>query len=267
MKLSEYVTQGEFIGLRSTYFKEVMKEFPEAREEELALALKHLHPQKNEVILEVGAGNGFFTRSIAKCINPSILVALDPSIEQLEDLTHLNGENICIMQGGADFLPLDHELLQDASFDAIWSGGGSFHHVFDKTKAFHHFYKLLKPSGRLVISDVFAGSNLAKYFDSEVAKYCATGHEVSFLSKEFADSLCHIAGFQEPKLYDATIHLKFAQKEDIGNFLFKIHAMIKTSPEECLKKAEKILGIDYINGLYCLKWPLSVCVSYKRGLS
>jgi arsenite methyltransferase len=252
----------EFSGLRSSYFKEIMFEFPKAREEELDLALHYLQPQVGESILETGAGSGFFTEAIAQHISPSILVASDPSAEQLEALRYLKRDNISIVEGGADTLPLKHPLLRSCCFDAIWSGG-SFHHVRNKAIAFDHFYALLKPGGRLVISDVFAGSDLAKHFDLEVAKYCVTGHEVSFLSKEFTDSLCHLSGFQKPEFHDALITWKFARKEDIGHFLYKIHAMIKTTPESCLKNAERILGIKYKNGFYHLNWPLTVAISYK----
>src|SRR5579862_23718 len=179
----------EFTGLRSQYFKEIMREFPHARQEELQLALEHLQPKKGESILEIGAGSGFFSKAIAEHVYPSHLVVSDPSAEQLEEIG--NQKNISIVKGGADSLPLDHPSLPESGFDAIWSGG-SFHHIRNKFLAFTHFHQLLKPGGRLVISDVFAGSNLAKHFDLEVAKYCVTGHEVSFLSKEFADSLCYL---------------------------------------------------------------------------
>ena len=46
--------------------------------------------------------------------------------------------------------------------------------------------------------------------------------------------------------------------------MYKIHAMTKTIPEECLRGAEEILGITRENGKYCLNWPMKVLV-VKRG--
>jgi SAM-dependent methyltransferase len=251
----------EFVGIRSAYYIESMKEKPDARDEEQLLCLKHLKPQPGETILETGAGGGFFTEIIAEAIYPGQLIATDPSSEQLASINHL--PNIQFITTGADTLTNSSPLLKENTFDAVWSGA-SFHHVPNKTAAFKNYYSLLKPGGRLVITDVFAGTKLAKHFDLEVAKYCATGHEVAFLTKEFADSLCYIAGFQKPTFYDGTIQWKFESKADIGIFLYKLHAMIKTTPERCLEHAEKILGVKYKDGLYRLNWPLTVLTTYKR---
>ncbi len=252
----------EFSGLRSSYFNEVMLEFPRARAEELSLALHHLQPKPGESILEIGAGTGFFSEAISQRISPSFLIASDPSPEQLHALAEKNVENIQLVPSAVDALPLQHFLLPPCSFDAIWSGG-SFHHVHNKTAAFQNFYTLLKPGGRVVIADILVGSDLARHFDLEVAKYCITGHEVSFLSKEFAHSLCHNAGFQEPEFHDICITWNFENKIDIGKFLYKIHAMTKSTPEACLFNAERILGVTYKNGMYCLNWPLTVFLVYK----
>lgn len=247
-------TSIEFIGIRSAYYREAMNEYPQARAEESELALHVLNPKSGECILEAGAGGGFFSLAIADRIYPGKLTATDPSLEQLESLAQFQRQNIEIAQGGADTLPAS---LQENCYDAIWSGG-AFHHVQNKTAAFLHFHRLLKNGGRLLISDVFSGSALARHFDLEVAKYCVTGHEVSFLSEAFADSLCYLAGFQKPRFVSKTIQWKFASKEDLGIFLYKIHAMTGTTPSECYKRAEDILGVEYKNGLYCLNWPLTI---------
>jgi len=255
------MTEAEFRGIRSRFYKEIMNEMPEARIEERDLALNSLKPVKGEKILEIGAGAGFFSLAIAKLIYPGTLIATDPSLEQLQGLAEC--QNIVSLAHGADALSVDTPNLEEASFDAIWSGG-SFHHVPNKTKAFHDFGRLLKPGGRVVISDVFFGSALSKHFDLEVAKYCITGHEVAFLSKEFANSLCFISGFEKPNFMDVTIHWRFKNREDVGFFLYKIHAMTKSSPEKCLERAAEILGVEYKEGYYCLNWPLTVMISYKK---
>lgn len=239
-----------------------MKEYPDAREEEGAFALRCLQPKSHERILEVGAGGGFFTQFIANALTSGTLIATDPSAEQLEDITHLKRSNIQILAASADVLPIGVGSLQKESFDAIWSGG-SFHHVPNKSRAFSQFFSLLKKGGRLVILDVFSGSNLAKHFDLEVAKYCVTGHEVAFLSEAFADSLCFLSGFTKPAFYQETILWKFPTKRDLGVFIYNLHAMTARTPEECYEGAKAVLGIEEKTGQYCLRWPLTALVTYK----
>lgn len=256
------MTTAEFMGIRSQYYKEILQEMPQVRYEEREMMLKFLDPKPGEKILEIGAGSGYYSEHIAQAVFPEALVATDPSQEQLMDLKSSSKHNIQIVVAGADTLPVGQYPLIPASFDAVWAHG-CFHHVPNKTVSFQLLHSLLKPGGRVVISDVYAGSSLAKHFDLIVAKYCATGHEVAFLTEEFADSLCFLSSFEKPTFYEADIKLNFEKKEDIGTYIYKIHAMIKSTPEECLKNAEALLGIEYKNGFYRLNWPHVVLSTRK----
>jgi len=249
----------KFVGQRSKLYKEAMKEFPLAREEEGRIAMQFLQPKPHERILEIGAGSGYFSRLISDVLTDGQLIATDPSIDQLEEIIRLGRKNIQVVQTEADHLT---SHLPEETFDAIWCGG-SFHHIMDKTSTFFQFFKLLKKGGRVVILDVFAGTSLSQHFDQEVAKYCITGHEVSFLTAEFAGSLCYLTGFSPPKCAPQNVHWKFASMQDLGLFLYKIHCMTKTTPDLCAKSAEEILGITYQDNHYCLNWPLTVLTTYK----
>ena len=245
----------EFSGIRSKLYRECLREFPHARDEDIKVMKKYLAPKKNETILEIGAGSGFFSVILADLVEKIIVV--DPSEEQLQEVRDLNKKNIQIVADGAEALSLEKETV-----DAVWSFG-SLHHCFNKTKSFQNFANFLKNNGRLVIADVYHGSKLAKHFDTQVAKFCITGHEVAFWTDEFAKSLCFLTGFDKPQIHTLNISWKFKTKEKIGVFLYKIHAMTKTTPEECLKGAEQILGIKKKDGLYCLNWPMKIMISKK----
>jgi SAM-dependent methyltransferase len=258
------LTQAEFSGIRSQYYKEIMLEMPEARLEERKILMNHLSPKTNEKILEIGAGTGFYSQYIAQLIFPGTLIASDPSAELLSDIPIVPRQNIKVVIAGADTLPVGEDPLEPCSFDAVWAFG-CFHHVPDKTTSFKNLYLLLKPGGRVMISDVFAGTKLAQYFDLAVAKYCATGHEVSFLSREFADSLCYLTGFEKPTFHDVKIPINFKSREDIGYFIYKLNAMIGITPEKCLKYVSEFLDIEHKNGLYTLIWPHTV-LSTRKGV-
>ncbi len=246
----------EFSGVRANLYKECLREFPHARDEDIEVMKKYLAPKENEVILEVGAGSGFFSGILSDMVKQ--LIVSDPSNEQLDEVKNLKKKNIKLVEAGADTLTLEKETI-----DAVWSFG-AIHHCFNKTKSFQNFARILKKNGRLVIADVWHGSKLAKHFDDKVAKFCVTGHEVAFWTDEFAESLCFLSGLEKPKIYDLNIKWKFKTKEEIGTFLYKIHAMTKTTPQECLEGAEEILGIEKKDGMYCLNWPMKVMISKKK---
>lgn len=252
----------EFDGIRSKLYKEALEEFPNARSEDIAMMKKFLTPKPRERILEIGAGNGYFSEHISELIGEhGRLIVADPSLEQLENIKNLSKNNIDTIQ----FVQIGSETanLEKQKVDAIWSCG-AMHHISQKRKSFENMKRILKENGRVVIADVLVGSKLARHFDDKVAKYCITGHEVSFLSKEYIESLCYLCGFAKPEFYEVNLKWKFDKKSEIGVFLHKLHAMTTATPEECLKGAEKILGITKKKGSYYLQWPLMVFVTRHR---
>lgn len=248
----------EFDGARAKLYREALLEFPNARKGDLELMKKYLSPSSGETILEIGAGNGLFSGTIADMVLPSgKLYVLDPSLEQLAGVQELRRRNIEIINKEAEALSITPN-----SIDAIWSFG-AVHHIKNKHKAFGKFSKTLKKDARLIIGDVFQGSTLAKHFDEKVSRYCVTGHDVVFLTKNSATELCLTNEFEPPQFYDFNARWQFDSKQDIGLFLYKLHAMTKTTPSECLKGAEEILGIETTGNKYCLNWPMTMVVSKK----
>lgn len=252
----------EFDGVRSTLYTEALMEYPDARIEDIEIMKKYLAPKKRERILEIGAGSGFFSKHISELLgDEGKLIVSDPSLEQLEEIKKLGKNNIDVIQ----FVQFGSEKinLEKDKIDAVWSCG-AMHHMFKKNKSFENLSRITKRGARVVIADVFSGSNLAKHFDDKVAKFCIVGHEVVFWSKEYVDSICYLNGFSKPKFYDLNIQWKFKKKEDIGFFLYKLHGMTKTTPANCLKGAEEILGIKKRNKFYCLNWPLTLFITHKK---
>ena len=254
----------EFLGERSQLYKEVLNAYPHARDDEIKAAMNCLKPKKGERILESGAGSGLYSKVISDLIGiEGKLIATDPSGDQLENIHAFKKTNIQTVVAGADTLFVNsHPLLTKESFDAIWSCG-SFHHCINKTQAFGNFANLLKKDGRLLIFDVFTGSSLAKYFDAEVSKFCLTGHEVAFLSHEFADSLCYLYGFSKPKFHDLNLLWKFNTKDDLGIFMYKLHGMTKTTIKDCLEKVEAFMKVEYKDNSYQLHVPLTILEANK----
>jgi ubiquinone/menaquinone biosynthesis C-methylase UbiE len=248
----------EFTGVRSNLYKEALKEYPESRQEDIEIMKKYLAPKKGEKILEIGAGSGFFSGTIAELIEKDgKLIVSDPSMQQLEEIKELNKKNIEVLHSTAEKIN-----LPENSIDKVWSFG-AMHHVFEKEKAFKNFHKAIKLGSQIIIGDVFSGSKLAKHFDDQVAKYCITGHEVAFWSREYAESICYLTGLSKPEFVNINQKWIFKSEKEIGIFLYKIHAMTKTTPEECLNGAKRILGVKKEQGKYILNWPMQLIITKK----
>ncbi|MGL6314512.1 class I SAM-dependent methyltransferase [Vibrio sp. WXL103] len=248
----------EFEENRSKSYKAAISNFPDVWEQDLDIMEKYLNPKPGNTIAELGAGSGFFSFAILDKIQTTgTLVVIDPSSEQLAPLYEHKADNLLIHCATAE----DAIIPEDVRLDLIWSRG-AFHHVKDKTAVMSKLRAQSEDDARCVIFDIFTGSSTAKFFDQFVAQTCTTGHEVSFLSKEFATSLCLNTGWQAPEFIDIPLRWKFNRKSDIGVF---ISQLLSTKPgvtiEDTTGIAEAILGIEYIDGSFYLNWPMTLMIS------
>ena len=257
----------EFMGTRARLYDEALAKYPFAREEDIQIMEKLLNPKKGEHILGFGEGNGFFCKAIAESIGKTgVYLVTDPSPDQLASLkSKINYSWVEIKELGAEELNVNAR-----SFDKVWSFG-ALHHCQNQTLAMRQIYNALRYGGKAIICDVFQGSPLAKHFDTQVAKYCVTGHEVKFLSDEFAKSLCYLAGFDESKVKIVELNQKwrFESEKSLGEFVYKLHAMakltgnVKERIEKTLKGCRGILGINQVDELYELNWPMKAIIAEK----
>lgn len=221
----------EFTGLRAQLFKEALAEYPKARTDDFALMRRHLDPQPGDHILGFGEGSGHFCRAIAEAVGTGgKYVITEPSPELLCSLPQAV---LDMPQVSTQITPIEKIDFEPESFDKAWACG-AFHHCPDQMRAIAQIYRALKVGGRMVIFDIFQGTPLARHFDSCVARYCETGHEVKFMSQEFAMTLCFLAGFDESKIQilDVSHRLCFASERDMGKFIYKLHAMTRMSGTE-----------------------------------
>ena len=243
-----------FSGRRSATYRDALHLFPDAWLDDIAAMRRFLQPVDGRRVLEIGAGNGHFSRAIAEDVGPTgLLVATDPSTEQLEDLEIESGGRIRVFGQAAHMLDLP---IRD--FDMAWSRG-AVHHISDKTAAWTAIAAHMRPGGKLVVADIFAGTRLAAYFDDFIALSCCTGHEVSFLSREFATSLCALTGWDKPQFTDVTTRWRFDTKADLGHFLRLLFSATEIfTDDDCLVAAERHLDIVSDGNGIALRWPMTV---------
>ncbi|EJT6171966.1 class I SAM-dependent methyltransferase [Clostridium perfringens] len=129
----------EWNKMRVDYFKDELRE----------MAIKSVDIS-NKVIADLGAGTGFISLGIAKKAN--LVFSLDSSKNMLKELYSSAKENeinnIYPIKGELENLP-----LFDDSIDLIFMNM-ALHHVANPYKAIKEMNRVLKPNGKVVITDV-----------------------------------------------------------------------------------------------------------------
>jgi len=258
----------EFAGARAQLFREALAEFPNARRDDFALMRRHLEPRTGEHILGFGEGSGHFCRAIADAIGPTgKYVITEPSPELLCNLPEAL---LALPQVFTEVVSVEQLHFEAESFDKVWACG-AFHHCPDQTRAIAALHRTLKPGGRMVIFDIFQGTPMARHFDTIVARYCSTGHEVKFMSEEFARTLCFLAGFDDSKVQIVEVphRLCFASERDMGKFIYKLHALTRLPGTEeerfeaTARSLKEYLPVEREGSQYVLHFDQKALIAIK----
>jgi arsenite methyltransferase len=131
---------GDWDALRATYFSESVRE--------AAIAHAYLRPEMT--VVDVGSGTGFMAAGLAPLVSHVYVLdgsaaMLDMARRNLADLT-----NVEFRQTDGHILP-----LPDASVDAVFANM-YLHHCPDPLAAVLEMARVLKPGGRLAITDMDA---------------------------------------------------------------------------------------------------------------
>ncbi len=131
---------GEWDALRSGYFAEAVRES--------AIAKAYLRPEM--VVADVGAGTGFMAAGLAPLVRT--VHVLDGSAAMLEVARRnlARFDNVVFQKADGQSLP-----LPDESVDVVFANM-YLHHCPDPLAAIREMARVLKPGGRLVITDMDA---------------------------------------------------------------------------------------------------------------
>ncbi|MGH9842598.1 MAG: redoxin domain-containing protein [Blastocatellia bacterium] len=144
---------------------DLLKTKPAAESGEHAHEHKHdevarqMNLRAGDVVADIGAGDGVFTRRFAVAVGPAgkaIGIDIDPGAvrKMTADARRLNLSNY-----EARLVPADDPMLAPNSVDVIFLSD-TYHHINDRVNYFARARQTLKPGGRLVIVDsVKARSN------------------------------------------------------------------------------------------------------------
>jgi len=135
------------------YFNEIAEDWDELRtsffsEDVREVAYSLADVQKGKLAADIGAGTGFVSEGLLKAgLN---VIAVDQSENMLDYMKQKfkNYDGFSCVLGDSDSLPIDDESV-DYAFANMF-----LHHVIEPLKAIKELYRVLKPGGKLVITDL-----------------------------------------------------------------------------------------------------------------
>jgi SAM-dependent methyltransferase len=138
--------------------------------------LEHLELQPGETVVDLGSGAGIDALIAARAVGPGgHVIGIDMTPEMLAKATAnaaaAGANHVEFREGRLEALPVD-----DGTVDAITSNC-VINLVPDKPKVFAEIHRVLKPGGRLVVSDVMLDGELPEIITRDVMAYvgCVSG--------------------------------------------------------------------------------------------
>ena len=157
--------------------------------------------QEGDVVLDLGSGAGLDAFTAAHKVGPKgRVIGVDMTTEMTEkaklNAEKLGAKNVEFRQGDIEALPVD-----DKSVDVIISNC-VINLAPDKRRVFREVFRVLKPGGRLMVSDIVLTKELPEAIKNSITAYvgCISGAEVKGDYLEAIES----AGFVDIKIFDQT---------------------------------------------------------------
>jgi SAM-dependent methyltransferase len=151
-------TYQDLFDVRGSSYDGAMQRYPQAREQEFAQVVSAVPLQPGMVVADVPAGGGY------------LRAYLPAGCQWLghEPCAGFTQHGAASGQG-KPWLPLP---WCDAAVDVVISLAG-VHHVDDKRPLWAELWRVVKPGGHLVLSDVAAGTPVARFLDGYVVRTTA----------------------------------------------------------------------------------------------
>jgi len=138
--------------------------------------LEHLELQPGETVVDLGSGAGIDALIAARAVGPEgRVIGIDMTPEMLakarSNAAAAGAGHVDFREGRLEALPIDSDTADAITSNCV------INLVPDKTKVFAEIARILKPGGRLVVSDVMLDGELPEIVTRDVMAYvgCVSG--------------------------------------------------------------------------------------------
>ena len=148
--------QPQWRGLRARYAGHWFNSPVRSMAERRVLEAITREVKTDDVVLDLGAGTGYFTLAVAPMLETGKVIALDLSPEMLDSLSRRAREKHLTARVDAMVADATRTGLPDSSVDLVMSGN-LLHELPDPPAAVQEIARVLRPGGRVVIHDFHDG--------------------------------------------------------------------------------------------------------------
>jgi ubiquinone/menaquinone biosynthesis C-methylase UbiE len=207
---------------------------PLARVHERQVMLDLLGVEPHHQVVDVPAWAGYLAEGITNIANPKQIMCVEPSPRFAAGIPEKFTRR-CIAQ---TTIPTD-----DASIDRLGSMVG-MHHLDDKLAFVTECARVLKPGGRIVLSEVVEDSLVAKFLNGPVDKYTTNGHKGMFVKLGELRDLLSAAGFTHVDERFYHVFWQFGSLGDMARFARGLLGLAKATEEQTLQVIRDHFEID-----------------------
>ena len=156
--------------------------------------MERLAPREGEIILDLGSGPGRDVLYAGEKVGPSgLALGVDATPEMVfrsrETARSLGRANVEFRLGEIEHLPVETATVDGISSDCVVNLSP------DKARVFREAFRVLKPGGRLVLSDVVAERDVAPEVRQDLDRWAAC--EAGAVTLSEYESLLRQAGFED----------------------------------------------------------------------
>lgn len=227
---------------RGSAYENAMQRYPHARDDEFLQLIRAAALSHGMTVADVPAGGGYLQRYLP---NGTRWLGHEPCASFTN---HGSAAN--------DSVPLLPLPWQDATIDCAMSLAG-VHHLADKRPLFQELARVLKPQGRLVLSDVAESSAVARFLDEFVGAHNSTGHEGIYLNNTTTHDLSS-AGFTVANVEHVDIIWRLASEDELAQFCKQLFDLRDVTDAQVAQAIHDYLGFEQMaDQTVGMKWQLT----------